>query len=70
MKTIVIESTLVEMPPFARYRQGYIDGYTSSEDPRMPHDGDYMTGFQEGRTDDSMGIRNKYEEGGRNDQED
>ena len=69
-KKLVIESTLAELSPFARYRQGYIDGYTCEEGPRMPHCTDYMTGWREGRFDDSTGMDNKFIGSERNDQED
>lgn len=59
-KRAVIDSRLLKMTPFARYRTGYIDGYTGL-DIRLPHDGDYMAGFEEGKTDDRMGIDSKYD---------
>ena len=69
-KQIVIESTLVELPPFGRYRQGYLDGYSSEEGPRMPQCNDYMTGWNEGRFDDSTGMHNKFLGGEKHAEED
>lgn len=70
MKKVVIESTLAELPPFGRYRQGYLDGYSSEDGPRMPHDSDYMNGWTEGRFDDGTGLHNKFLGRERHEQED
>jgi hypothetical protein len=59
-KQIVILSTIVEMSPFARYRMGYLDGYTGI-DTRVPQDAVYTNGFEEGACDDRMGMKSKYD---------
>ena len=59
-KKIIIESRFVDLSPFAKYRLGYLDGYTGL-DRRLPHDRDYSSGFDEGKTDDTMGMNSKYD---------
>ena len=58
-KKIVIESRILELPPFSRYRMGYLDGYTGL-DSRLPRDSDYRSGFEEGACDDRMGHESKF----------
>ena len=59
-KRIVIESRILELPPFSRYRIGYLDGYTGQE-ARLPADKEYRDGYEEGQTDDRMGMESKFD---------
>lgn len=49
-----------QMTPFARYRQGYIDAFAGNSTPSLLNDTEYKTGFEEGKTDDALGIEPRY----------
>ena len=53
--------TQSEETPFARYRQGYIDGY-EGHPKRLPHDVHYVCGYEAGDEDDALGASNRYAE--------
>jgi hypothetical protein len=59
-KKIIIESSMLKLPPFSRYRMGYLDGYVGV-DKRLPRDSEYTAGFEEGACDDRMGVDSKFD---------
>ena len=46
---------------FARYRQGYIDGY-EGDSKQQPGDAHYVRGYEAGKEDDALGATNRYAE--------
>jgi len=50
-----------EESPFARYRQGYIDGY-EGDSKQWPDNDHYVRGYDAGEEDDALGAVNRYAE--------
>ncbi len=46
--------------PFARYRDGYVDGYEGNP-RRSDQDIEYVRGYSDGHEDDRMGAQKKFD---------
>ena len=50
----------VENSSFARYKQGYEDGYEGFI-MALPESDDYRLGYEVGKEDDQLGLPNRFE---------
>jgi hypothetical protein len=50
---------------FSRYKRGYTDGY-DGHDVHLPSDQTYMSGYNDGQTDDQFGMPSKFVEDDKN----